>query len=56
MGVAAASEIKEIISTEKIDPNKETLDEVNLILKNYIIELMTPLEKNNFFSKMVNLR
>jgi len=49
VGVDAAYEIKEIISTEKIDPKKEILNEVNLILKNYIIKLMTPLEKNNFF-------
>jgi len=51
VGVDAAYEIKEIISTEKIDPKKEILNEVNLILKNYIIKLMTPLEKNNFFEK-----
>ena len=51
VGVDAASEIKEIISSEKIDPKKETLNEVNLILKNYIIELMKPLENNNFFNK-----
>ena len=33
VGVAAASEIKEIISTEKIDPKKNILNEVNIILK-----------------------
>ena len=32
VGVAAASEIKEIISSEKIDPKKNTLNEVNLSL------------------------
>ncbi len=51
VGVDAAYEIKEIISTEKIDPKKEILNEVNLILKNYIIKLMTPLEKNNIHMK-----
>ena len=56
VGVDAAYEIKEIISTEKIDPKKEILNEVNLILKNYIIKLMTPLEKNNFFEKIISLR
>jgi len=56
VGVDAASEIKEIISSEKIDPKKETLDEVNLILKNYIIELMKPLENNNFFNKSDKLK
>ena len=51
VGVDAASEIKEIISTEKIDPNKNTLNEVNIILKKYIIKLMKPLEKVDFFNK-----
>ena len=56
VGVDAASEIKEIISSEKIDPKKETLNEVNLILKNYIIKLMRPLEIIIFLIKMKNLR
>ena len=56
VGVDAASEIKQIISSEKIDPKKETLNEVNLILKNYIIELMKPLENNVFFKKKDELK
>ncbi len=56
VGVDAASEIKEIISSEKIDPKKETINEVNLILKNYIIKLMRPLENNNFFKKNDKLK
>jgi len=56
VGVVAASEIKEIISTEKIDPKKDTLNEVNTILKKYIIELMKPLEKINFFNKNESLK
>ena len=56
VGVDAASEIKQIISSEKIDPKKETLNEVNLILKNYIIELMRPLENNVFFKKKDELK
>ena len=56
VGVAAASEIKEIISSEKIDPKKDTLNEVNIILKKYIIELMKPLEKINFFNKNEGLK
>ncbi len=56
VGIDAASEIKEIISSEKIDPKKEILNEVNLILKNYIIELMKPLENNNFFNKNDKLK
>ena len=56
VGVDAASEIKEIISSEKIDPKKETINEVNLILKNYIIKLMRPLENNDFFKKNDKLK
>ena len=56
VGVNAASEIKEIISTEKIDPNKDTLNEINIILKKYIIKLMKPLEKINFFNKSESLK
>ena len=56
VGVDAASEIKEIISSEKIDPKKETINEVNLILKNYIIKLMRPLESNDFFKKNDKLK
>jgi len=51
VGVEAASEIKEIISTKKIDPNKDLSTEINLILKEYIISLMKPLENNSFFEK-----
>jgi len=51
VGVEAASEIKEIISTKKIDPNKDLSSEINLILKEYIINLMKPLENNSFFEK-----
>ena len=56
VGVDSASEIKKIISSEKIDPKKETINEVNLILKNYIIKLMRPLENNNFFKKNDKLK
>ena len=56
VGVVAASEIKEIISAEKIDPKKDTLYEVNIILKKYIIELMEPLEKIDFFNKIEVLK
>jgi len=56
VGVDSASEIKKIISSEKIDPKNETINEVNLILKNYIIKLMRPLENNNFFNKNDKLK
>ena len=51
VGLMAAEEIKEIIAQEKIDPKKDTMNEVNIILKNYIINLMKPLENENFFNK-----
>ena len=55
VGIDAASEIKSIIAEKKIDPNNETVDEINLILKNYILELMTPLEGKDFFEKKEKL-
>ena len=55
VGVEAASEIKEIISNKKIDPNKDLTSEINHILKEYIISLMKPLENNSFFEKKEKL-
>ncbi|MDC1177346.1 signal recognition particle-docking protein FtsY [Candidatus Pelagibacter sp.] len=55
VGVAASAEIKSIISEKKIDPSKDLKDEINLILKNYIVNLMKPLENNNFFNKKEKL-
>ena len=51
VGIEAASEIKYIIAQEKIDPNKDAINEVNIILKDYIISLMMPLENKSFFDK-----
>ena len=51
VGVIAASEIKEIISDSKIDPKKDITEEISVILKEYIISLMKPLENNSFFQK-----
>ena len=51
VGIVAASEIKKIISDSKIDPKKDTTEEINTILQRYIISLMKPLENNNFFRK-----
>ena len=56
VGVEAASEIREIISTKKIDPKKDLSAEINLILKEYIISLMRPLENNTFFEKNDKLK
>ena len=55
VGLVAAEEIKKIISEEKINPKKDIMNEVNLILKNYIITLMKPLENQNFFGKKETL-
>jgi fused signal recognition particle receptor len=55
VGTEAASEIKNIISQEKIDPNLNNIQEINKVLKNYIISIMKPLEKNGFFKKKNNL-
>ena len=55
VGVAASEEIRNIIAEKKIDPNKNKVDEINLILKNYIIDLMSPLENENFFKNKNDL-
>ena len=51
VGVDAASEIKDIIAQKKIDPKNDPVNEVNKILSDYIINLMKPLEKKDFFEK-----
>ena len=53
VGIDAASEIKDIIAKKKIDPKEDTISEVKKILKEYIMELMLPLEKKNFFEKKI---
>tara|TARA_B100001173_G_scaffold72565_1_gene61697 strand:- start:176 stop:1093 length:918 start_codon:yes stop_codon:yes gene_type:complete len=55
VGVASASEIREIISKTKIDPNKDLTVEINNILKNYIISVMKPLENSEFFKNKEKL-
>ena len=55
VGLAAAGEIKQIIAQEKINPKNDIMNEVNLILKDYIINLMKPLENESFFSKKEKL-
>ena len=50
VGVDAANEIKNIISQKKVDPNKAIINEVNDLLKDYIINLMQPLERKDFFN------
>ena len=55
VGLVAAEEIKKIIAQEKIDSKKDIMNEVNLILRNYIVTLMKPLENENFFNKKEKL-
>ena len=55
VGIIASEEIKKIIAEKKVDPNKNKLDEINSILRDYIISLMSPLEKSVFFSKKTDL-
>ena len=55
VGIVSASEIREIISQTKIDPNKDLTDEINNILKNYIISIMKPLENIDFFKQKEKL-
>ena len=49
VGVEASSEIRQQIANSRIDPSKNKLDEINKILKEYILSLMKPLENKNFF-------
>ncbi len=51
VGIDAASDIKSIISQKKIDPKNDPINEVYDILNKYILELMLPLEKKDFFLK-----
>ncbi len=55
VGVVASAEIRNIIAEKKIDPNKNKVDEINSILKTYIINLMSPLENENFFKNKSDL-
>ena len=55
VGIEAASEIREIISTKKVDPKKNLSQEINIILKEYIVSLMKPLENDTFFMKKEKL-
>ena len=55
VGVEASEQIKNIIAQKKVDPKKNIVDEINSILKNYIIDLMSPLENGNFFKNKSDL-
>ena len=51
VGIDASSKIKSTISQRKIDPNSNQISEINNVLRDFIISLMQPLEKKDFFSK-----
>ena len=51
VGVEASAKIKTIISDRKIDPKLDPINEIIKILKEFIINLMLPLEKKNFFNR-----
>ncbi len=55
VGTDSALEIRNILAQEKINPNLDILNEINKILKNYIISTMRPFEKKEFFNKNENL-
>jgi fused signal recognition particle receptor len=55
VGLSAAAEIKQIIAQEKIDPKNDIMNEVSLILRDYIVTLMKPLENESFFNKKEKL-
>ncbi len=55
VGIEAASEVRKVISEIKIDPNLDPINEVNNVLKDYIVNLMEPLEKKEFFDKKDSL-
>ena len=55
VGLIAAEEIKQIIAQEKINPKNDIMNEVNLILRDYITTLMKPLENDSFFNKKKKL-
>ena len=55
VGLIAAAEIKQIIAQEKINPKNDIMNEVSLILKDYITTLMKPLENESFFNKKAKL-
>ncbi len=55
VGLTVAAEIKQIIAQEKINPKNNVMNEVSLILKDYIITLMRPLENEGFFNKKEKL-
>ncbi len=55
VGVDAASEIRNILAQEKIDPSLDLIGEINKVLKRYIVSTMGNFEKKDFFKNNNNL-
>ncbi len=53
VGTKAASEIIRDISSRKIDPSKNELEEIKSIINKYVLDLMKPLENKGFFKKII---
>ena len=55
VGVDVASEIRNILAQEKIDPSSDLIGEINKVLKRYIVSTMGNFEKKDFFKNNNNL-
>ncbi len=55
VGIDAASEIRNILAQEKIDPSSDLIEEINKVLKGYIVSTMGNFEKKDFFKNNNNL-
>ena len=55
VGIDAASEIRNILAQEKIDPSSDLIGEINKVLKRYIVSTMGNFEKKDFFKNKNNL-
>ena len=55
VGIDAASEIRNILAQEKIDPSSDLIGEINKVLKRYIVSTMGNFEKKIFFKNNNNL-
>ena len=55
VGIDAASEIRNILAQEKIDPGSDLIGEINKVLKRYIVSTMGNFEKKDFFKNNNNL-
>ena len=55
VGIDAASEIRNILAQEKIDPSSDLIEEINKVLKRYIVSNMGNFEKKDFFKNNNNL-